>query len=62
MSVMDRLKQMLKGHEQAGKGIDKGGEAVDEKTRGKSGQVDKGPDALREQLRSQQEKDTPPEP
>ncbi len=33
MSVMDKLKQMLKGHEeQAGKGIDKGGDMLDEKT------------------------------
>ncbi|WP_255946307.1 antitoxin [Streptomyces odontomachi] len=42
MSVMDKLKDMLKGHpEQTSKGIDKGGDYVDKKTEGKhSGQVD----------------------
>lgn len=35
MSVMDKLKQMLKGHEeQAGKGVDKGGDYVDGRTQG----------------------------
>jgi hypothetical protein len=52
MSVMDKLKQMLKGHEeQAGQGIDKAGDFVDEKTQGKySGQVDTAQDKLKEQL------------
>ncbi|MFI6682497.1 antitoxin [Streptomyces sp. NPDC050485] len=52
MSVMDKLKQMLKGHEeQAGKGIDKAGDFVDEKTQGKySGQVDTAQDKLKDQL------------
>lgn len=42
MSVMDKLKDMLKGHpEQSSKGVDKGGDYVDEKTHGKRrGQVD----------------------
>ena len=36
MSVMDKLKQMLKGHEdKAGQGVDKAGDFVDEKTQGK---------------------------
>ncbi|MEU6841225.1 antitoxin [Streptomyces sp. NPDC046716] len=52
MSVMDKLKQMLKGHEdQAGKGIDKAGDFVDGKTQGKySGQVDTAQDKLKQQL------------
>ncbi|WP_353940816.1 antitoxin [Streptomyces sp. HUAS MG91] len=52
MSVMDKLKQMLKGHEdQAGKGIDKAGDFVDGKTQGKySGQVDTAQAKLKEQL------------
>ncbi|MET9293927.1 antitoxin [Streptomyces sp. NPDC003077] len=52
MSVMDKLKQMLKGHEdQAGKGIDKAGDAFDERTQGKySGQVDTAQDKLRGQF------------
>ncbi|WP_223199441.1 antitoxin [Solihabitans fulvus] len=51
---MDKLKQMLKGHEdQAGKGIDKAGDFVDEKTQGKySSQVDTAQDKLKEQLGS----------
>jgi hypothetical protein len=64
MSVMDKLKQMLKGHEeQAGKGIDKGGDMLDEKTQGKySSQVDTAQDKLREQLGAQdQDKDRPPQ-
>ncbi|GAA3114424.1 antitoxin [Streptomyces rectiviolaceus] len=61
MSVMDKLKQMLKGHEdQAGKGIDKAGDFVDEKTQGKySGQVDTGQDKLKDQLGRDQ--DQPPQ-
>ncbi|MFG3343971.1 antitoxin [Streptomyces sp. NPDC048018] len=52
MSVMDKLKQMLKGHEeQAGKGVDKAGDLVDEKTQGKySGQVDTAQDRLKDQM------------
>ncbi|MET9428401.1 MULTISPECIES: antitoxin [unclassified Streptomyces] len=51
MSVMDKLKQMLKGHEdKADKGVDKAGDVADRKTQGKySGQVDTGQDRLKEQ-------------
>ncbi|GGP45420.1 antitoxin [Streptomyces melanogenes] len=54
MSVMDKLKQMLKGHEdQAGQGIDRAGDFVDEKTQGKySSQVDTAQEKLKEQLGS----------
>jgi hypothetical protein len=59
MSMMDKLKQMLKGHEaQTDKGIDKAGDMVDERTQGKySGQVDTAQDALKQQLR---DTDDPP--
>lgn len=61
MSVMDKLKQMLKGHEdQAGKGVDKAGDFVDDKTQGKySGQVDTAQDKFRDQLGRDQ--DQPPQ-
>lgn len=61
MSVMDKLKQMLKGHEdQAGQGIDRAGDFVDEKTQGKySSQVDTAQDKLKEQLDRGQ--DNPPQ-
>ncbi|MGW0839503.1 antitoxin [Streptomyces sp. NPDC002787] len=56
MSVMDKLKQMLKGHEeQAGKGVDRAGDRVDERTQGKySGQVDTAQERLRQQFGSEQ--------
>ncbi|MEU6388197.1 antitoxin [Streptomyces sp. NPDC046939] len=56
MSVMDKLKQMLKGHEdQAGKGVDKAGDYVDDRTQGKySKQVDMGQDRLRDQFGDEQ--------
>ncbi|MFD5145662.1 antitoxin [Streptomyces sp. NPDC058401] len=63
MSVMDKLKQMLKGHEdQAAQGIDKAGDFVDEKTQGKySSQVDTAQAKLKEQLGgTQPPDDTPP--
>ncbi|MFH9073388.1 antitoxin [Streptomyces alboflavus] len=60
MSVMDKLKQMLKGHEdKAGQGVDKAGDFVDDKTQGKySGQVDTAQDKLKQQLGA----DRPEEP
>ncbi|WP_030815631.1 antitoxin [Streptomyces sp. NRRL S-337] len=63
MSVMDKLKQLLKGHEeQAGKGVDKGGDMLDEKTQGKySGQVDTAQDKLKEQLGRDRGQDQPPQ-
>ncbi|PKV83765.1 antitoxin [Streptomyces sp. TLI_146] len=59
MSVMDKLKQMLKGHEdQAGQGIDKAGDFVDDKTQGKySSQVDTAQDKLKQQLGSDRGED-----
>ncbi|MFK4070351.1 antitoxin [Streptomyces sp. NPDC029674] len=54
MTVMDKLKQMLKGHEnKAGQGIDKAGDFVDDRTQSKySSQVDTAQDKLRGQLGS----------
>jgi hypothetical protein len=52
MSMLDKLKQMLKGHEdQAGKAVDKGGDMVDKRTQGKySGQVDTAQEQAKRQL------------
>lgn len=65
MSVMDKLKQMLKGHEdQAGKAVDKGGDMVDEKTQGRySSQVDTAQDKLKQQLgdTGAERRDQPPQ-
>ncbi|MFI6283478.1 antitoxin [Streptomyces sp. NPDC051018] len=62
MSVMDKLKHMLKGHEaQADKGVDKAGDAVDTKTQGKySGQVDQGQEKMKGQYGGGGEGDQPP--
>ncbi|MFE2322864.1 antitoxin [Streptomyces sp. NPDC059385] len=63
MSVLDKLKQVLKGHEeQAGQGIDKAGDFVDEKTQGKySSQVDMAQEKLKEQLGGDQGHNQPPQ-
>jgi len=60
MSVRDKLKQMLKGHEtQTGKGVDKGGDYVDEKTQSKySGQVDITQEKLKDEF-GRNEQDRP---
>ena len=52
MSMLDKLKGMLKGHEdQAQKGVEKAGDTVDQKTQGKySGQVDSAQEKLNDQL------------
>ncbi|MDF3288003.1 antitoxin [Streptomyces silvisoli] len=52
MSMLDKLKGLLKGHEdQARTGVDKAGDYADEKTQGRySGQVDTGQEKLREQF------------
>ncbi|MEV7611828.1 antitoxin [Streptomyces sp. NPDC089799] len=63
MSVLDKLKQMLKGHEeQASQGIDKAGDFVDGKTQGKySSQVDTAQDQLKRQLGTEPGQERPPE-
>ncbi|MEW2632435.1 antitoxin [Streptomyces sp. NPDC048389] len=51
MSMMDKLKNMLKGHpEQTNQGSEKGGDYVDDKTQGKySRHVDTGQEKMRGQ-------------
>ncbi|MFE9629475.1 antitoxin [Streptomyces sp. NPDC006463] len=62
MSALDKLKKMLKGHEeQSGQAIDKAGDFVDEKTQSKySPQVDTAQEALKRQL-SQDREERPPQ-
>ncbi|MFI5688008.1 antitoxin [Streptomyces sp. NPDC051636] len=62
MSMMDKLKSMLKGHEsQAGKGIDKGGDYVDDRTQSKyTSQVDTAQERLKDELGREQGRDNPP--
>ncbi|MET8546988.1 antitoxin [Kitasatospora sp. NPDC004799] len=55
MSMLDKLKSLLKGHEeQADKAVDKAGDAFDERTQGKySSQVDTAQEKLKDQFRDQ---------
>ncbi|MEU8781173.1 antitoxin [Streptomyces sp. NPDC048637] len=64
MSMMDKIKSMLKGHEsQTEKGIDKAGDMADEKTQGKhKDPVDTGQEKLRDQFGGGQGPDQPPRP
>ncbi|MFF5027321.1 antitoxin [Streptomyces collinus] len=65
MSFMDKIKGMLKGHEDmADKGIDKGGDYVDQRTGDKyKSQVDTGQDKLRDEFGTRpQGPDNPPRP
>jgi hypothetical protein len=52
MSMLDKLKGLVKGHEgTARKGVDKAGDAVDQKTQNKhSGQVDAAQQRINDQL------------
>ncbi|WP_405452853.1 antitoxin [Streptomyces achromogenes] len=52
MSMLDKLKQMIKGHEStADKGIGKGGDYIDQRTGSKyQSQVDTGQDKLRDEF------------
>lgn len=62
MSALDKIKKMLKGHEdQAGKGIDKAGDMVDDRTKGKySGHVDTAQDKMKQQFGTDRDQDGPP--
>ncbi len=66
MSMLDKIKSMMKGHEDtAHKGVDKAGDMVDDKTGGKYGsQVDTGQQKINEQLGNQPMpgEDHPPQP
>ncbi|MFE7974946.1 antitoxin [Streptomyces shenzhenensis] len=61
MSLMDKLKGMLKGHEdQASKGVDKAGDYVDERTGNKyQSQVDTAQQKMKDELGGQ-DRDVPP--
>ncbi|MDO0924620.1 antitoxin [Streptomyces sp. TG1A-8] len=61
MSFMDKIKGMLKGHENtADKGIDRGGDYLDQRTGNKyRSQVDTGQDKLRDEYGNPQ--DRPPQ-
>ncbi|MFF0221328.1 antitoxin [Streptomyces sp. NPDC004629] len=63
MSLMDKLKGMLKGHEdQASKGIDKAGDYADERTGNKyQSQVDTAQQKMKDELGGQ-DRDAPPQP
>ncbi|MEU2999239.1 antitoxin [Streptomyces sp. NPDC006995] len=62
MSAMDKIKKMFKGHEdQAGKGIDRAGDMVDDRTQGKyKDHVDTAQDKLKQQLGTDRDQDGPP--
>ncbi|MFI9076437.1 antitoxin [Streptomyces sioyaensis] len=63
MSMMDKIKSMLKGHEsQTDKGVEKAGDMVDDKTQGKyKGQVDTGQEKLRDEFGGGGGQDRPPQ-
>ncbi|MFD5731616.1 antitoxin [Streptomyces sioyaensis] len=63
MSMMDKIKSMLKGHEsQTDKGVEKAGDMVDDKTQGKyKGQVDTGQEKLRDEFGGGPGQDKPPQ-
>ncbi|KOU19034.1 kanamycin biosynthetic protein [Streptomyces sp. WM6372] len=64
MSMLDKLKGLLKGHEDtARQGVEKAGDAVDAKTGNKyQSQVDMAQQKINEQLRSDKPQDGPPQP
>ncbi|MEU9981802.1 antitoxin [Streptomyces sp. NPDC050856] len=61
MSMLDKIKSKLKGHEeQTGRAVDKAGDHVDKRTRGKySGQVDTGQQRIRDEFGSDPKQDPP---
>ncbi|MFD5035427.1 antitoxin [Streptomyces sp. NPDC058220] len=62
MSMLDKLKGLIKGHEDtARKGVDKGGDAFDQKTQNKySGQTDAAQKKMNEQLGNEPPSDKRP--
>ncbi|MGV4983620.1 antitoxin [Streptomyces sp. NRAIS4] len=59
MSFMDKLKGMLKGHEDM---ADKGGDYIDQRTGNKyRSQVDATQDKLRDEFGTRQDRDNPPQ-
>ncbi|MFF4099123.1 antitoxin [Streptomyces sp. NPDC001903] len=64
MSMLDKLKGLLKGHEDvARQGVEKAGDAVDAKTGNKyQSQVDMAQQKINEQLGTDKPQDRPPQP
>ncbi|MFG3408285.1 antitoxin [Streptomyces sp. NPDC048142] len=62
MSALDKIKKMLKGHEgQVDKGVEKAGDMVDDRTKGKyEGHVDTAQDKLKQQFGTDRDQDEPP--
>ncbi|MEU6577984.1 antitoxin [Streptomyces sp. NPDC046805] len=63
MSIKDKIKDLLKGHEQqADRGIDQAGDRIDEKTQGQhQSQVDTAQQRMKDELGGQ-DRDIPPHP
>ncbi|MFF3325934.1 antitoxin [Streptomyces sp. NPDC002889] len=63
MSMMDKIRSMLKGHEsEADKGVERAGDTIDDRTQGKHRrQVDTGQEKLKDQYGSQGRQE-PPQP
>ncbi|MER5183534.1 antitoxin [Streptomyces sp. NPDC002896] len=61
MSMMDKIKQLLKGHEsQTDRAIDKSGDYIDDKTQGRyRGQVDTAQDRLKDEFGRGREQEPP---
>lgn len=64
MSAMDKIKNMLKGHEEhVSKGVDKAGDMIDDRTQGKyRDKVDTGQDKLKQQFGSDRDQGGQPPP
>ncbi|MFJ9348515.1 antitoxin [Streptomyces sp. NPDC101237] len=64
MSMLDKLKGMLKGHEeQAKKGVDKGGDMIDQRTGNKyQSQVDMGQQKATDYIDQERNRNNPPRP
>ncbi|WP_256107843.1 antitoxin [Streptomyces sp. ODS05-4] len=61
MSMLDKIKAKLKGHEsQVDKGVEKGGDFVDKRTGGKySGQVDSAQERMKDEFGRDPNQDPP---
>ncbi|MGW2959258.1 antitoxin [Streptomyces sp. NPDC001220] len=64
MSMLDKLKGMLKGHEdQAKQGVEKGGDMIDQRTGNKyRSQVDTGQQKADDYLDQSRNRNNPPQP
>ncbi|MBA2946085.1 antitoxin [Streptomyces himalayensis] len=62
MSMMDKIKQMLKGREsQVDRAVDKSGDFIDDKTQGKyKGQVDAAQERLKDEFGTGRDQQQPP--